>query len=37
MDLGDIEWGGMVWIELAENRDQWGGAHVNTVLNLRVP
>jgi hypothetical protein len=35
MDLRDIEWGGMDWIDLAENRDQWQ-ALVNTVMNLRV-
>jgi hypothetical protein len=27
---------GMVWIDLAEDRDQWR-ALVNTVMNLRVP
>jgi hypothetical protein len=27
---------GMVWIDLAQNRDQWR-ALVNTVMNLRVP
>jgi hypothetical protein len=36
MDLGDIEWGGMDWIDLAQDRDQWR-ALVNTVMNLRVP
>jgi hypothetical protein len=29
-------WGGMDWIDLAQNRDQWK-ALVNTVMNLRVP
>jgi hypothetical protein len=29
-------WGGMGWIYLAQNRDQWK-ALVNTVMNLRVP
>jgi hypothetical protein len=29
-------WGGMDWIYLAQNRDQWT-ALVNTVMNLRVP
>jgi hypothetical protein len=24
-DLREIEWGGMDWIELAQDRDQWGG------------
>jgi hypothetical protein len=36
MDLGEIEWDGMDWIDLAEDRDQWR-ALVNTVVNLRVP
>jgi hypothetical protein len=36
MDLRDIGWGCMDWIELAQDRDQWR-ALVNTVMNLRVP
>jgi hypothetical protein len=36
MDLREIELGGMDWIDLAEDRDQWK-ALVNTVMNLRVP
>jgi hypothetical protein len=36
MDLGDIGWGGMDWIDMAQDRDQWR-ALVNTVMNLRVP
>jgi hypothetical protein len=36
MDLRDIRWGGMDWIDLAQDRDQWR-ALVNTVMNLRVP
>jgi hypothetical protein len=35
MDLREIRWDGMDWIELAQNKDQWR-ALVNTVLNLRV-
>jgi hypothetical protein len=29
-------WGGMDWIHLAQDRDQWQ-ALVNTVMNLQVP
>jgi hypothetical protein len=36
MDLREIEWDGMDWIKLAQDRDQWW-ALVNTVMNLRVP
>jgi hypothetical protein len=36
MDLRGIGWGGMDWIELAQDRDQWR-ALVNTAMNLRVP
>jgi hypothetical protein len=36
MDLGEIEWDGRDWIELAQDRDQWR-ALVNTAINLRVP
>jgi hypothetical protein len=35
MDLREIGWGGMDWIDLAQDRDQWR-ALVNTVMNLRV-
>jgi hypothetical protein len=35
-DLREIGWGGMNWIGLASDRDQWR-ALVNTVMNLLVP
>jgi hypothetical protein len=36
MDLRETGWGGMEWIDLAQDRDQWR-ALVNTVMNLWVP
>jgi hypothetical protein len=36
MNLREIGWGGMDWIDLAQDRDQWRGV-VNMVTNLRVP
>jgi hypothetical protein len=36
MDLREIGWNGVDWIDMAQDRDQWR-ALVNTVLNLRVP
>jgi hypothetical protein len=36
MDLREIGWDGMDWIDLALDRDQWR-ALVNTVMNLRFP
>jgi hypothetical protein len=36
MDLRAIRWGGIDWIDLAQDRDQWRTL-VNTVLNIRVP
>jgi hypothetical protein len=35
MDLRGIGWGGMNWIDLAQNWDQWK-ALVNTVTKIRV-
>jgi hypothetical protein len=31
-----MEWDGMDWIDLAQDRDQWR-VLVNTVMNIRVP
>jgi hypothetical protein len=36
MDLREIGWGCMDWIDLAQDRDNWK-VLVNTVMNLRVP
>jgi hypothetical protein len=33
MDLREIGWSGIDWINLAHNRDQWR-ALVNTIMNL---
>jgi hypothetical protein len=35
MVLGEIEWDGINWVDLAQDRDQWR-ILVNTVMNLRV-
>jgi hypothetical protein len=36
MDLREIGWDGMDWIELTQDRDQWRTL-VNTVMNLPIP
>jgi hypothetical protein len=36
MDLREIGWDSIDWIDLAQDRDQWR-ALVNTVINLRAP
>jgi hypothetical protein len=36
MDLREVGWGGMDWIDLAQDRDRWR-AIVNTVMNLLLP
>jgi hypothetical protein len=35
MDLREIGWGSVDWIQLAQGRDRWR-ALVNTVMDLRV-
>jgi hypothetical protein len=35
MDLGEISWGGVDCIRLAQDRDRWG-AVVSAVMNLQV-
>jgi hypothetical protein len=35
MDLGEIGWGGVDWIGLAQHRGKWSDL-VNAVMNLRV-
>jgi hypothetical protein len=34
--LTEIEWDGMDWVDLAQDRDQWGTL-VNTVMNFLIP
>jgi hypothetical protein len=36
MDLGEVGWGDVDWIVLAQDMNRWK-ALVNSVLNLRVP
>jgi hypothetical protein len=36
MDLREIEWDGMDWTDLAQDRDQWR-ALVNTEMNFWLP
>jgi hypothetical protein len=36
IDLREIGWDGVDWIDLAQDREQWR-AVVNTVVNLQLP
>jgi hypothetical protein len=36
MDLQEVGWGGIDWIDMAQDRDRWL-ALVSAVMNLRVP
>ena len=36
MDLGEVGWGGMDWMDVAQDRNTWQ-VLVNAVMNLRVP
>jgi hypothetical protein len=36
MDFRETGWGGMDWIDLAHDRDQWR-ALMNMIMNIRVP
>jgi len=36
MDLREVGWAGIDWIDVAQDREKWQ-ALVNAVMNLRVP
>jgi hypothetical protein len=36
MDIREIGWGGVDWIDMLEDRDQWR-ALVNAVMKFRIP
>jgi hypothetical protein len=36
MDLQEVGWGGMDWIDMAQDRDRWR-ALLSVVMNLQVP
>jgi hypothetical protein len=36
MNIQEVEWGGLEWICLTQDRDRWR-ALVNVIMNFRVP
>jgi hypothetical protein len=36
MNLQEVGWGGINWIDLAQDRDRWR-AFLNAAMNLRIP
>jgi hypothetical protein len=36
MDIQEVGWGGMDWIDLAQDRNRWWDV-VNAVMNFQVP
>jgi hypothetical protein len=36
VDIKEVVWGGVDWIDLAQDKDRWR-ALANAVMNLRVP
>jgi hypothetical protein len=37
IDLGDIGFGGVDWIDLSQDRNKWWQALANTIMNLEIP
>jgi hypothetical protein len=37
MDLREIGWDGIYWIDLAQDRDQWRDLVNTVIINLQVP